>query len=227
MPSWLQNAAVVFVFRKYSMALAPTNKPWSTPEYILPHIAAFGNLKASDVVMDCGCGDARVLVELARSHKCKCIGWEISPPRLKEAYLNIKANNCGSLVEIREDNGLNCWLLNDSISFIWAALTARGLERVFKVLLQDQGYVPLTEENKNTPGGKRLTLVTFLYKLKSKSIKPVKIKWFKNPDNVNSKYPMYLYEFIRVDYGKKVLGRYLCVSTVLGLLSAITYGHVW
>ena len=226
MPSWLQNAAVVFVFRKYSMALAPTNKPWSTPEYILPHIAAFGKLKASDVVMDCGCGDARVLVELARSHKCKCIGWEISPPRLKEAYLNIKANNCGSLVEIREDNGLNCWLLNDSISFIWAALTARGLERVFKVLLQDQGYVPLTEENKNTPGGKRLTLVTFLYKLKSKSIKPVKIKWFKNPDNVNSKYPMYLYEFIREDYGKKVLGRYLCVSTVLGLLSAITYGHV-
>ena len=195
MPSWLQNAAVVFVFRKYSMALAPTNKPWSTPEYILPHIAAFGNLKASDVVMDCGCGDARVLVELARSHKCKCIGWEISPPRLKEAYLNIKANNCGSLVEIREDNGLNCWLLNDSISFIWAALTARGLERVFKVLLQDQGYVPLTEENKNTPGGKRLTLVTFLYKLKSKSIKPVKIKWFKNPDNVNSKYPNV---FIRV-----------------------------
>ena len=82
------------------MALAPTNKPWSTPEYILPHIAAFGKLKASDVVMDCGCGDARVLVELARSHKCKCIGWEISPPRLKEAYLNIKANNCGSLVEI-------------------------------------------------------------------------------------------------------------------------------
>ena len=209
------------------MALAPTNKPWSTPEYILPHIAAFGNLKASDVVMDCGCGDARVLVELARSHKCKCIGWEISPPRLKEAYLNIKANNCGCLVEIGEDNGLNCWLLNDSISFIWAALTARGLERVFKVLLQDQGYVPLTEENKNTPGGKRLTLVTFLYKLKSKSIKPVKIKWFKNPDNVNSKYPMYLYEFIRVDYGKKVLGRYLCVSTVLGLLSAITYDHVW
>ena len=145
----------------------------------MPHIAAFGKLKASDVVMDCGCGDARVLVELARSHKCKCIGWEISPPRLKEAYLNIKANNCGSLVEIREDNGLNCWLLNDSISFIWAALTARGLERVFKVLLWDQGYVPLTEENKNTPGGKRLTLVTFLYKLKSKSIKPVKLSGLK------------------------------------------------
>ena len=200
------------------MALAPTNKPWSTPEYILPHIAEFANLKSNDIVMDCGCGDARVCVELAKSHNCRCIGWEISPPRLKEAYINIKGNKCESLVEIREDNALNCWLLNDSITFIWAAVTARGLERVFKVLLKDQGYVPLTESNKYSPGGKRLTIVTFLYKFKSKTIKPVKVKWFKNPDNANSKYPMYLYEFVRKDYGSKVLGRYLFNLSVMGLL---------
>ena len=60
--------------------------------------------------------------------------------------------------------------------------------------------------------------MTFLYKFKSKTIKPVKVKWFKNPDNANSKYPMYLYEFVRKDYGSKVLGRYLFNLSVMGLL---------
>jgi SAM-dependent methyltransferase len=205
------------------MALAPTgkNKAWSTPEYMLPFISEFASLTEKDIVMDCGCGDARVLIELAKSFGCRCIGYEISPDRLREARANIATagDQIARLIELRDDNGLNSWLINDKFSFLWLALTARGLERVFKVLLKDQGFVPvnsISDPATITKDAWRITVVTFLYKLKSTSIKPTKTVWHLNPDNANSKYPMYKYEFVMRDFPQKKYGRRLLVGMLLG-----------
>lgn len=211
-----------FEFNKDNMALAPTGKTkaWSTPEYMLPIIAEFADLKEDDVVMDCGCGNARVLIEIAKKSKCRCIGYEISPDRLEEAHSNIAKHGMAKHVEIRDDNGLNCWLINDKFTFLWLALTARGLERVFKVLLKDQGFVPVNsikDSSRIPKDAWRITAVTFLYKLKSSSIKPTETVWHLNPENEYSKYPMYRYEFVMMDYPQKMFGRKLFAGTMSAL----------
>ena len=91
--------------------LAPRKKLWSTPTSAIDLALTFADLDANDVVYDVGCGDGRVLIQMAamsmsvqpphpsspsagakyKYHHChQFVGIEISPERTSEARANIQ-----------------------------------------------------------------------------------------------------------------------------------------
>lgn len=104
--------------------LAPRNKLWSTPAAAVDIALRFADLGIDDIVYDVGCGDGRVLIQMAalsvplpqhtsahsdstphldmphpRQHHCRqFLGIEISPERAAEARRNVlRAQQAGSI----------------------------------------------------------------------------------------------------------------------------------
>jgi SAM-dependent methyltransferase len=75
-----------------------------TPHDVVEKMLELADVKKTDVVYDLGCGDGRIVVQAAKKRGCKGVGFEISPPRLKEARENVKSNNVGHLVEIKNED---------------------------------------------------------------------------------------------------------------------------
>jgi len=58
--------------------------------------------KASDVIYDLGCGDARSLVTAARRYGARGFGFDIDPRRVEEARENVRRNGVEHLVRIEQ-----------------------------------------------------------------------------------------------------------------------------
>ena len=71
-----------------------------TPYDIVSQMLQMANVKKDDIVVDLGCGDARMLVLAAQKYGCKGIGYEIDPVMVLESRKNAERNNVSNLVEI-------------------------------------------------------------------------------------------------------------------------------
>jgi len=71
-----------------------------TPYDIVSQMLHMADVKKDDIVVDLGCGDARMLVLAAQKYGSKGIGYEIDPAMVRESRKNAERNNVSELVKI-------------------------------------------------------------------------------------------------------------------------------
>jgi SAM-dependent methyltransferase len=59
-----------------------------TPTEVVDKMLEVARIKPTDVVYDLGCGDGRIVLTAARKYKCKAVGYDIDPERIKECEAN-------------------------------------------------------------------------------------------------------------------------------------------
>jgi SAM-dependent methyltransferase len=84
-PKWIQTPDVVYV---------------GTPYDIVSEMLHLAEVKKEDLVVDLGCGDARMLVLAAQKYGARGIGYEIDPVMVNESRKNAEKNNVADLVRI-------------------------------------------------------------------------------------------------------------------------------
>ena len=71
-----------------------------TPYDIVSRMLHMAQVKKEDIVVDLGCGDARMLVLAAQKYGSNGIGYEIDPVMVRASRKNVERNNVSDLVEI-------------------------------------------------------------------------------------------------------------------------------
>ena len=71
-----------------------------TPYDIVSQMLHMADVKKDDIVVDLGCGDARMLVLAAQKYGTKGIGYEIDPVMVRESRKNAERNDVSELVDI-------------------------------------------------------------------------------------------------------------------------------
>ncbi len=84
-PGFIQTPDVVYV---------------GTPYDIVSQMLRLAQVKKDDLVVDLGCGDARMLVLAAQKYGSRGIGYEIDPVMVRESRKNVERNNVSDLVDI-------------------------------------------------------------------------------------------------------------------------------
>ncbi len=75
-----------------------------TPYDIVSQMLKLAKVKKDDLVVDLGCGDARMLVLAAEKYGSKGIGYEIDPVMVRESRKNAERNNVADLVNIIQED---------------------------------------------------------------------------------------------------------------------------
>ena len=84
-PKWIQTPDVVYV---------------GTPYDVVSEMLRMAQVKKDDLVVDLGCGDARMLVLAAQKYGSRGIGYEIDPVMVLASRRNAEKNNVTDLVRI-------------------------------------------------------------------------------------------------------------------------------
>ncbi|HEX8204365.1 MAG TPA: methyltransferase domain-containing protein [Isosphaeraceae bacterium] len=73
-----------------------------TPQEVVERMLELADIQKGDVLYDLGCGDGRIVVTAAKKYGVKAIGIDIDPKRIREANENVRKNDVGDLVTIRQ-----------------------------------------------------------------------------------------------------------------------------
>ena len=84
-PKWVQTPDVVYV---------------GTPYDVVSEMLRMAQVDKDDLVVDLGCGDARMLVLAAQKYGSRGIGYEIDPDMVRASRRNVEKNNVADLVRI-------------------------------------------------------------------------------------------------------------------------------
>ena len=84
-PKWIQTPDVVYV---------------GTPYDVVSEMLRMAQINKDDLVVDLGCGDARMLVLAAQKYGSHGIGYEIDPDMVWASRRNVEKNNVADLVRI-------------------------------------------------------------------------------------------------------------------------------
>ena len=112
-----------------------------TPHFCCEAVLDLASVTSSDVMLDIGCGDARMLRLAARARGCRGEGWEICTERAREAQAAVAAEGLQALVTVREGNaltdhggilGMTAPQSPFTVAFLY--LNRRGLKRVLPYL---------------------------------------------------------------------------------------------
>ncbi|MBN2241554.1 MAG: 50S ribosomal protein L11 methyltransferase [Acidobacteria bacterium] len=71
-----------------------------TPYDLVSEMLRLAQVRKDDLVVDLGCGDARMLVLAAQKYGSRGIGYEIDPDMVRLSRDNVEKNGVGQLVEI-------------------------------------------------------------------------------------------------------------------------------
>lgn len=144
--------------------LAPRKTLWSTPSSVIEAVSGLALLHNQDTLYDVGCGDGRVLIQLACTSECRSfVGIEIDQDRACQAKQNVAlAMERGQIptdcsIEIRCANALDVKdYSNATVIFLY--LIPRGL-RLIQPLLLDAA----------TKSGRKIRVVTYVSPLVGQS----------------------------------------------------------
>lgn len=89
-----QKVAVKKVNPKQEPIYAPT------PQNMVEAMLRIGNVKSTDLLVDMGCGDGRVLVTAAKLYGCRAAGFEIQERLVNIAKSNVELNNLEKKITI-------------------------------------------------------------------------------------------------------------------------------
>jgi len=84
-PKWIQTPDVVYV---------------GTPYDVVSEMLHMAQVNKNDLIVDLGCGDARILVLSAQKYGSRGIGYEIDPDMIRASRRNVEKNNVAELVQI-------------------------------------------------------------------------------------------------------------------------------
>ena len=84
-PRWIQTPDVVYV---------------GTPYDVVSEMLIMAQVNKDDLVVDLGCGDARILVLAAQKYGSRGIGYDIDPDMVRASRRNLEKNNVADLVQI-------------------------------------------------------------------------------------------------------------------------------
>ena len=138
--------------------LAPRKKLWSTPSSAIDIALEFAKLDSTDVVYDVGCGDGRVLIQMASLSCCKhFVGIEISQERADEAIANVqKAQEMNTItsdvtITIICANALDTTIIDYSkATVIFLYLVPRGLRLIKDIVWPEESEDPTTTQQDDT-----------------------------------------------------------------------------
>ena len=86
----------------------PSRKPdviyVPTPQEVVDKMLEMAEIKEGDVIYDLGCGDGRIVVTAAKRYGVKAFGFDINPKRVRESLENVRKNNVGHLVTIKQED---------------------------------------------------------------------------------------------------------------------------
>jgi SAM-dependent methyltransferase len=105
-------AAVLLSLTPSAVSQAPAQKPPKepdvifvpTPQEVVDKMLELAEVKKGDLVYDLGCGDGRIVVTAAKKYGCKAVGYDVDPERIKESNDNVRKNNVGNLVQIKQED---------------------------------------------------------------------------------------------------------------------------
>ena len=99
--SWAEGPANAVI------APQPTLAPYvPTPQDVVERMLGLAGVGKSDVVMDLGSGDGRMVITAAKQFGARGIGVDIDPARITEGRANAKQAGVESLVEFRQQDAL-------------------------------------------------------------------------------------------------------------------------
>ena len=75
-----------------------------TPQEVVNKMLELAEVKQTELVYDLGCGDGRIVVTAAKKYGCKAVGFDVDPERIKESNENVRTNNVGNLVQIKQED---------------------------------------------------------------------------------------------------------------------------
>jgi SAM-dependent methyltransferase len=75
-----------------------------TPSPVVDAMLKLAGTKKGDVVYDLGCGDGRIVIAAAKRYRCRGIGIDINPERVREAQANAQREGVAELVSFRTDD---------------------------------------------------------------------------------------------------------------------------
>lgn len=96
----------------------------STPQSLLPQLFDFAGLGASDVLIDIGCGDGRVVIDAAQRRGCRAIGIEHDEHLCTLAKRAAQQHDVAHRVEIRHQDALDAELNTATVVFLFVPVTA-------------------------------------------------------------------------------------------------------
>ena len=92
---------------KAVIAPQPTLAPYvPTPQDVVERMLGLAGVGKSDVVIDLGSGDGRMVITAAKQFGARGIGVDIDPARITEGRANAKQAGVESLVEFRQQDAL-------------------------------------------------------------------------------------------------------------------------
>jgi hypothetical protein len=128
----------------HTRMLAPRKTLWSTPGEVIDVITECIPVKDNDVILDVGCGDAKVLIHWASrmtAYPIRLLGIEIDEDRAREAKQNVESAFLQGIldreriqIEIYCCNALDRMELCRQATIIFLYLIPRGLRRIKPLL---------------------------------------------------------------------------------------------
>ena len=73
-------------------------------EEVVERMLEVADLKKGEFLIDLGCGDGRIPVTAAKKYGVRGLCIDLDPNRIREANENVKKQNVGNLVEVRQQN---------------------------------------------------------------------------------------------------------------------------
>lgn len=90
-----------------------------TPEEAVPEMLALAGVRASDLVYELGCGDARVIIAAAQQRGCRAVGWDLDPERVADSRRNVQRGHVGHLVRIEQGDLFTVDLRTADVVFLY------------------------------------------------------------------------------------------------------------
>ncbi|MCG8609161.1 MAG: methyltransferase domain-containing protein [Pseudomonadales bacterium] len=118
-PSTAQDEPAKKVARHVSPM--PSSAPASLGEFVETEqetakaLTQFAQIKSTDVCVDLGCGNAAILIFLARTLECRCIGYEIDSALVNEARARAAKAGVSHLVDIKHSSVMDANLTEVSV----------------------------------------------------------------------------------------------------------------
>src|SRR5574343_1521269 len=109
----LHNQGNVVKVKKVNPKQEPIYAP--TPQNMVEAMLRIGNVKSTDLLVDMGCGDGRVLVTAVKLYGCRAAGFEIQERLVNIARSNVELNNLEKKITIFHHDMFKTTLKNVNI----------------------------------------------------------------------------------------------------------------